>query len=128
MRQSYPAFNFKQGDRSYLNNYRPISVIPVVANVFASSFVANGFASCIYDQIYDYLIANNMITSHQSGFHSLYSENWAYKIDRGSVNAVVSLDLKKALDTVDQSILLSKLFEYGCIDRTRLVSILSTKS
>ena len=114
MRQSYTAFNSKRGDRSDLNNYRPISIIPVVANAFAS---------CIYDQIYDYLIVNNIITSHQSDFLSLHSENRAYKIDRGSVNAVVSLNLKKALDTADHVILLSKLFEYGNggIDCTRLV-------
>lgn len=123
MRQSYTAFNSKRGDRTDLNNYRPISIIPVAANDFAPSFVANAFASCIYDQIYDYLIVNNIITSHQSGFLLLHSENRAYKIDRGSVNAVVSLNLKKALDTVDHVILLSKLFKYGIggIDCTRLV-------
>ena len=96
---------FKQGERSDLNNYRPIPVIPVVAKVFER---------IIYDQLYDYLTENNLISSHQSGFRSLHStvtalleatDNWAYNIEQGKVNAVVFLDLKKAFDTVDHDIL-----------------------
>ena len=84
---------FKQGDHFDMNNYRPISIIPVVAKVFKR---------IIYDQIYDYFTVNDIITSYQSGFRSLHStvtalleatDNWAYNIDRGSVNAVVFLDL-----------------------------------
>ena len=55
---------FKQGDRDDLNNYRPIYVISVVANVFER---------IVYDQLYAYLEEYDIICKYQSGFRAIQS-------------------------------------------------------
>ena len=59
---------FKKGKMNNPCNYRPISVIPTVAKIFEK---------IVYDQLYNYLNENNLLTSCQSGFghftaHSLH--------------------------------------------------------
>ena len=54
---------FKQGDRSDMNNYRPISVISAIAKVFER---------IVYNQPSSYLSENNILSKYQSGFRSFY--------------------------------------------------------
>ena len=81
--------------KSDLNNYRPISVIPTVAKIFQK---------IIYDQLYQYL--NGLLNSGQTGFRSLHStltalletnDNWCVNIDRGLLNGVIFIDLRRPL-------------------------------
>ena len=54
---------FKQGERDDLNNYRPISVIPVIAKVFER---------IVYNQLYAYLTKHNVICKNANLVFALF--------------------------------------------------------
>ena len=106
---------FKSGSKSNVSNYRPISVL----SVFSRLLEKIG-----HDQFSKYLKEHNKFAKCQHAFLKLHStltsllsvtDTWFSNIDKRKLNISIFLDLKKAFDTVDHGILLSKLSKYGAV-------------
>lgn len=100
---------YKAGNKQFLTNYRPISVISNIAKIFEQS---------LKTRLNNYLEAYNILTKNQYGFRSKISTEDAVKeflskivnnLDANKKCLTVFLDLAKAFDTVDHVILLNRL-------------------
>ena len=104
---------FKAGSAEELNNYRPISLLPIFDKIIEK---------VMHKQLYTFLEVNNIIFKNQFGFrkkcstaHSLIeiTEKIKCSIDSSKFGCGIFIDLKKAFDTVNHQILLQKLEHYG---------------
>ena len=108
---------FKRCDVTLLNNYRRY-LLPCVSKIFER---------VLFNQLYEYLDRNDLLTQHQYGFRNDHSTEFAAMelIDRvanllelGKISFNLYIDLSKAFDVLNHDILLSKLEFYGLNELT----------
>lgn len=102
---------FKAGDKSDLNNYRPISILPVTSKVIGK---------WVSTQIIEFLSSSQTpLHPMQFGFCPHHSTETALVMFMEKIKYhLVYLDLKRAFDTVSHQLLLSKLSHVNFSDQT----------
>ena len=90
---------FKKNSRLDVGNYRPVSILSVLSKILERA---------VFTQLDSFLVKNNLIYEHLSGFRNSYStESCLIHLQdyikgnsaKGLYTGMVLLDLQKAFDT-----------------------------
>ena len=104
---------YKNGDKHMVSNYRPVSLLSQFSKILEKLFV---------NRLDNFIDKYELLSDHQYGFRSNRStslavmdfvENIATAVDKKHHTVGVFIDLCKAFDTIDHSLLLQKLERYG---------------
>ena len=104
----------KKGVKELAENYRPVSVLPIVAKVFEA---------IVYNQLFVYLQDNFLLHSAQSGFRPLHNtqhvllrsvDDWQAALDRDEIVGTILIDLSKAFDSIDHKLVGSQTGGIWC--------------
>lgn len=103
----------KGNEKSSLNNYRPISLLPAISKVFEK---------LIYKRINSFLTSNKILNDSQYGFRTKLSTTHAVSelvgnivqaTEKNKITIVTYADMSKAFDTICHNVLKFKLNKYG---------------
>ena len=102
---------FKNESRKHKNNYRPVSILPLISTVFEK--IMNKQLSIYFEEIF---------SKFQCGFRKGFStqhclllmlEKWKRAVDNNKVFGALLTNLSKAFDCISHDLLIPKLNAYG---------------
>ena len=104
---------FKKGERDNPENYRPISLLTSISKLFEK---------LLYSRMVNFFNTNKLFSPMQFGFRAKHScvhaivsitDYMRDEIDKRNSGQACFLDLKKAFDSLDHTVLMNKLYSYG---------------
>ena len=102
---------FKKGSRNQKENYRPLSILPIISKIFEK---------ILSKQLYIYF--ENILSKFQCGFRKGFStqhclllmiEKWKEAVDKDQSFGALLTDLSKAFGCLSYDLLIAKLHSYG---------------
>ena len=102
---------FKKKDPFDVQNYRPVSILPIISKLFERTLEEQ--LSKHFENIFNpYLSAFRKGFSCQSVLLAI-TEEWRKALDRGEYVAAILMDLSKAFDCLPPNLITEKLIAYG---------------
>ena len=102
---------FKKGDPRCTENYRPISILSAMSNIYERSMG-------IQMNSYFKGILSALLSGFRQGYstqHALFRamETWKRCLDTNGIAGTILIDLSKAYDCIPHDLLIAKLEAYG---------------